>query len=99
MSEYPGFRDNPEDRPAKAVRTMRFERKQKPTEKNPTPDAEAVSMQFEAVPDINGQPGIVGQAVVRGALYAIGFTLHDLQWGVEQAEREADRRRAEFARG
>lgn len=99
MSSYPGFSDNPENRSVKAARTIRFERVQNPTERNPNPEPALVPMQFEAVSDINGQPGVVGRATIRGAMYAIGFTLHDLQWGLEQAEREADRRRAEHARG
>lgn len=99
MSEYPGFIDNPEGRPVTEVRTVRFERWQNPTERNPSPEATPVPMQFEVVSDINGMPGIVGRATIRGALYAIGLNLHDLTWGVEQAEREADRRRSANARG
>ena len=93
--DYLGFSDNPENREVKSVRTVRFERKQKPTEKNPDPQADEVSMQFEATADLgNGVPGVVGFATVRGALYAIGLSGHDLQWCVTEVEREIDKARA-----
>ena len=96
-SKYPGFQNNPEGREVEVVRTIRFERWQKPTERNPKPDAEPVGMQFQAVPDINGMTGVVGEAVIRGAVYAIGLTRHDLAALLEVAERVEDRKRAEYA--
>lgn len=95
---YPGFSDNPENRPVKSVRTIRFERWPNSTAKNPSPQAEPVPMQFESVPDVgNGMPGVIGRAVIRGAMYAIGFSYHDLQWALVEAEREVDLARAKEA--
>jgi hypothetical protein len=94
--DYPGFPDNPENRSVQNARTVRFERWQNPTEKNPNPEPTQVPMQFEVAGDINGMPGVVGRATIRGAMYAIGLRLHDIQWMLEEAEREADRRRGSY---
>ena len=94
--EYPGFRDNPENRPTKAVRNIRFERWQASTARNPQPTAEPVDMQFEGSV-VSGMPGVVGRATIRGALYAIGLTLHDVAWLLTEAERQADLTRAREA--
>ena len=91
------FAENTEDRPVKRVRNIRFERWQNPTEKNPNPEPIPVPMQFEAMADVSGMAGVVGQATIRGALYAIGMTKHDLMALLEDAERVEDQRRAEHA--
>lgn len=93
---YPGFPEAPEQ--VKSVRTVRFERWPNSTVRNPNPEADAVGMQFEVVPDLgNGFPGIVGKATIRGALYAIGLSAHDLQWALSEVEREIDAARARQA--
>jgi len=96
MTEHPGFVENPEQRPVKAVRTVRFERWQAITVRNPEPKVEPVDMQFEGA-TVDGMPGVVGRATVRGALYAIGLTLHDIAWLLTEAERQADLTRAREA--
>lgn len=94
MSDYPGFAHNPENRPVKVVRTVRFERWPKSTERTPNPEVQQVPMQFQAV---EGSTGVVGQAVIRGALYAMELTKHDLMALLEVAEQLEDKRRAETA--
>ena len=92
MSQHPGFSDNPEGREVQVVRTVRFERWAKPTERTPNPEVQQVPMQFEAA-----QVSVVGRATIRGALYAIELTKHDLMALLEVAERLEDQRRAEYA--
>ncbi len=98
IAAYPGLAVNPEDRPVKPVRTVRFERWPKPTEKNPNPEVETVPLQLESVADTgDGFPGVIGRAVIRGTPYATALSGHDLQWALAEVVREVDLARARDA--